>query len=477
MRKQLLFICLLPVLVFSQTTIWEEDFESYASFTGLVGPNSFTESGGYTTSAVTKWVLDASSLILSSATTDYFYVNVSSSSGDGELYVRDVDGKAYFTTENIDISSETGDVTLKIGKLDFEPFSSGDFNGSEYVDIYYSLDDGATYTLIPYQDGSENTAGHTFADDGATGVDFSTSLDYSFDPGAATTVKIRINMYNNGSNERFEIDDISVERNATALWSENFDSYPDNYGYVGISGLSPANLDSGDYPGGVTKWTLTPSAGFANQLDYTAVVSSVLRFNDIDNAVTFETENINISGTSDLVYSLDVSFGNSYDGGEYLDIYYSIDGGATFVKEGAGTHTYEATVNITDDSTVNFSKTLSGLSATDFRIRIVAFSEANNEDFVIDNLKVVEPATASIDEFFTASVNVYPNPLSNNKILNIDSPLNGSKKIQLFNLLGKEVISTQNVTNSVNLNHLKTGIYILRIEEDNKIAVKRIIIK
>ena len=284
-------------------------------------------------------------------------------------------------------------------------------------------------------------------------------------------------MYNNGGNERFEIDDISVERETTELWSENFDSYPDNYGYIGISGLSPANLDSGDYPGGVTKWTLTPSAGFANQLDFAAVVSGVLRFNDIDNAVTFETENIDISGTSDLTYSLDVTFGNSYDGGEYLDIYYSIDGGATFVKEGTGTHTYEGTVNITDDSTVNFTKTLSGLAAADFRIKIVAFSESNVEDFVIDNLKVVKVATASVDELFTTSVNIYPNPLSNNKILNIDSPLNGSKKIQLFNLLGKEVLSIQKVTNSVNLNHLKMGVYILRIEEDHKIAVKRIIIK
>lgn len=332
MKKQLLFITLvLPTILFSQTTIWEENFDSYSELTGLKGPNNFTESNGYTTSSVTKWMLNPESLILTSATSDYLYVNVSS--GDGELYARDIDGAGSFITEDINISSQTGNVTLKIGKIDFEPFSSGDFNGSEYVDIYYSLDNGSSYTLIPYQSGSENSAGHTFADNGDAGVDFSTSLNYSFDPGSATKVKVKIVMFNNGANERFEIDDISIERNSTEIWSENFDSYSENYGYVGGT-YTPANENSGDYPASVTKWSLIASSGFLNQLDYAAVKSGKLEFNDVDNAVTFETENINITGVPDLTFKMDISFGSSYEGDEYLDIYFSTDGGTTYTKEG-----------------------------------------------------------------------------------------------------------------------------------------------
>ena len=474
MKKQLLFIFLLPAMLFSQTTIWEEDFESYEEFTGVKGPNAFLESAGYSQAAETKWVLDASLIELSN-TSDYFYINISSS-GDGEIYARDLDGQAVFTTQNIDISSETGNVTIKIDKLDFEAFTSGDFSGTEYVDIYYSLDNGVNYIIIPNQGGSENTSGHTFADDGAKGVDFSTSLDFSFDPETATSVKVMLKMYNNGSNERFEIDDISVSRNSNVLWSENFDSYSDDYGYVGDDTVVAAKVNSGDYPGSVTKWTLTPSVDFLNQNDYVAVKSGMLRFNDVDNAVTFETENIDITSVSVLTYSMDVSFGSSLDGDEFLDIYYSIDGGVTYIKEGTGAHTYEATVNITESSTVNFSKELSGLSAANFRIKIVGINDSNVEDFVIDNIKVVKPSTAGVDEVFTSSLKLYPNPLSNNKVLYIDSPLNSPKEIQIFNLLGKEIVALTTSKKSMKLNSLNKGIYIIKIVQENKTAVKRLII-
>jgi|GEM_PF-3056024 len=189
MKKQLLFILLFPAFLNAQT-IWEETFDGYSDYTRVKGANSYVESGGYTTAVVTKWQLDASDLELTSSTGDYFYINVSS--GAGELYARDLDGSAYFTTENIDISSQTGDVTIKI---EFEAFSSGDFDGSEYIDISYSTDNGATFILIPYQAGKEASSGHTFANDGDKGVDFTPNLDFSFDPGAATAVKVKIRMY------------------------------------------------------------------------------------------------------------------------------------------------------------------------------------------------------------------------------------------------------------------------------------------
>lgn len=474
MKKTLLLLLIAPTFLFSQSTIWEKNFDSYSDFTGIRGSNSYTESSGYTPASETKWVLDASGLELTSATNDHLYINVSA--GDGELHARDLDGSAYFTTENIDISSQTGNVTLKFGKLHFDAFTSGDFNGSEYVDVFYSTDDGATYTLIPHQAGSESGAGHTFADDGAVGIDFETSLDYSFDPGAATTVKLRVKMFNNGGNERFEIDDISVERNTAVIWSENFDSYADNYGYVGIAGLPAAQNNSGDYPGSLTKWTISPSAGFVNQNDYAAVRNGMFIFNDVDNPVTFETEDIDITGVANLTYSLNVNFGTSFDGTEYMDIYYSTDGGATFNLEGGTTHTYEALVNITESSTVNFSNTLSGLSATDFRIRVVAFSESNVEDFEIDNIAVVNEATAGVNDVFSASVKIYPNPLSNSKILTIETPFNNSKRIQLFDVLGKEVHSSYTANKSINLSYINSGIYILRLEQDKKFAIKKLII-
>jgi hypothetical protein len=472
MKKQLLFILLFPAFLNAQT-IWEETFDSYSDYTGIKGANSYVESGGYTTSAVTKWQLDASDLELTSSTADYFYIDIA------ELHARDLDGSAYFTTENIDISTQTGDVTIKIDKIEFEAYSSGDFDGSEYVDVYYSTDNGATYTIIPYQAGTETNAGHSFANDGDVGVDFTTSLDFSFDPGAATTVMVKIRMYTDGANERFEIDDISITRNTVVVWEENFDSYPADYGYVGIDKLAPAQLNSGDYPASVTKWTLTPSVSFVNQNDYAATLNGSFRFNDVDNAVTFETENIDVTGVSEITFSTDVKFGVGFEGDEYLDIYYSTDGGSTYILETTSTHTYQAGVNITEANAINFSKTLSGISATNFRLKIIAFSDSNVEDFVLDNIKVVNTATASVDNVFASSLKFYPNPISNTKVLNIESAESGVKNITIYNVLGETILSKTipNKEKSIELSKVNSGIYFVRVIQNKKTATKKIILK
>lgn|GEM_PF-3265405 len=292
-------------------------------------------------------------------------------------------------------------------------------------------------------------------------------------------LKLKYVCINNGANERFEIDDISVIRNATIVWEENFDSYPADYGYVGIDNLASAQLNSGDYPASVTKWTVTPSAGFVNQNDYAATLNGSFRFNDEDNALTFETENIDVKGVSEIIFSTDIKFGVGFEGDEYLDIYHSTDGGSTYILEASYTHTYQAGVNIIEGDAINFSKTLSGLSATNFRIKIIAYSDSNVEDFVLDNIKVVNAATASVDEVFKSSLRIYPNPLNNIKILNIESAEIGAKNISIYNVLGKKISSKTLFSNekSINLRAIKSGVYVIKIVQDHKTATKKIIIK
>ncbi|WP_430811015.1 MULTISPECIES: T9SS type A sorting domain-containing protein [unclassified Carboxylicivirga] len=472
MKNVLLLLCLIPTLALSQT-LMEENFDNYADYTGITGPNAYTTNNGYAPGAVSKWELDAGSLELTSATMDYFYVNVSS--GNGELHARDIDGSAYFTSESIDISTQTGEVSLKIGHINFNAFTTGNFAGNEYIDVYYSTDAGANYTLIPHQDGSEATSGHTFANDGNEGVDFTTSLDYSFDPGAANHLILRIRMYNNGGNERFELDDISVERNTVTLWSEDFDSYDDNYGYIGIASLTPDQVTRGDYPHLVSQWSLSPEDNFNNQNDYAAVRNGRLIFNDVDNPVKFETSNIDISGVSSLSFSCDISVGSSFEGDEYLDIYYSTDGGNTYQLEGSP-HTIQPGINIEEGNTLSFNKSLSGLNATNFRIKMVAFNNSNVEDFEIDNLIVVNDAATTISKQFNKDVHIHPNPMTDNRLLIINSPSTGIKNITIYNTLGSKVFSTSTLTDRINLPFLQSGHYIFRMEQENKTVTKKLII-
>ena len=75
-----------------------------------------------------------------------------------------------------------------------------------------------------------------------------------------------------------------------------------------------------------------------------------------------------------------------------------------------------------------------------------------------------------------AGLKVYPNPVSNG-ILQIESNANTLKIIALFDVLGKQVLTTSTENSTINVSNLKGGIYILKITEAGKTAVSKLVIK
>ena len=77
----------------------------------------------------------------------------------------------------------------------------------------------------------------------------------------------------------------------------------------------------------------------------------------------------------------------------------------------------------------------------------------------------------SVENLSEVDLDVYPNPVSN--ILNIDTN-NEIDNIQVFNLLGQKVFSSENVTPQLNLSSLNKGMYSIRIElESGEIAINK----
>ncbi|HHC79756.1 MAG TPA: T9SS type A sorting domain-containing protein, partial [Flavobacteriia bacterium] len=70
----------------------------------------------------------------------------------------------------------------------------------------------------------------------------------------------------------------------------------------------------------------------------------------------------------------------------------------------------------------------------------------------------------------------YPNPVTNG-ILTINTFSNADKKIQIFDILGKQVISTNLRGKELNVSKLNSGIYILKILEEGKTATRKLVIK
>ena len=75
-----------------------------------------------------------------------------------------------------------------------------------------------------------------------------------------------------------------------------------------------------------------------------------------------------------------------------------------------------------------------------------------------------------------AGLKVYPNPVSNG-VLHIESSLNTERTISLFDVLGKQVISTTTSNTTINIATLKSGIYIVKITEAGKTATRKLVVE
>lgn len=75
-----------------------------------------------------------------------------------------------------------------------------------------------------------------------------------------------------------------------------------------------------------------------------------------------------------------------------------------------------------------------------------------------------------------AGLQVYPNPVSNG-VLYINTELNTTKSVQIFDLLGKQVLATTTETNAVNVSALTKGLYIVKITEEGKTATRKIVVE
>ena len=71
---------------------------------------------------------------------------------------------------------------------------------------------------------------------------------------------------------------------------------------------------------------------------------------------------------------------------------------------------------------------------------------------------------------------MFPNPVVNGKLF-IYSFHNSTKKIQIYTILGKQIISTNIRGAELNISKLDAGIYILKAFENGKTSTRKLVIK
>ncbi len=109
-------------------------------------------------------------------------------------------------------------------------------------------------------------------------------------------------------------------------------------------------------------------------------------------------------------------------------------------------------------------------------------STGETPDMVFDELRIgttwaeVTPSTLSTNDFNLDQVSIYPNP-TNTGSVTITSPNTDAMNVQVFDILGKQVKNETLTNNTLNVSNLNTGVYILKITQNNATTTKKLVIK
>jgi Secretion system C-terminal sorting domain len=126
--------------------------------------------------------------------------------------------------------------------------------------------------------------------------------------------------------------------------------------------------------------------------------------------------------------------------------------------------------------------TVSPTQIAGFVIRQGGTLTAGTGNVEIDEIKIgntfssVVQSNLSIAQNQISGLNVYPNPVTNGK-LSITSDSNESKAVVIYDILGKQVLSTVVTNQVVNVSDLTSGVYVIKITEEGKTATRKLVIR
>ena len=149
--------------------------------------------------------------------------------------------------------------------------------------------------------------------------------------------------------------------------------------------------------------------------------------------------------------------------------------GAVSISVTGGTPGYSYTWTKDGDFFSN-EEDLTELNAGEYICIVV---DANGCQFISD-VFTVEVQLSIIDEEFDSSIHLFPNPSSGIFVIEFNDIRLNEVRIDIFNTTGKVIISGEKkpLNSRVEINHsMKPGLYFIRIQSDQKTALKRIIIQ
>jgi len=154
---------------------------------------------------------------------------------------------------------------------------------------------------------------------------------------------------------------------------------------------------------------------------------------------------------------------------------------------GAADTNVDAYLNITNDfnssksnaTTDNFTK--NSLEFTPSGSFIVIYVRAplavdSSHEVFYDNIELYETSSLSTDDFLASNFKIYPNPVKD--VITIASSNITVSSVEMYSLVGKKVISKNNlVNNTLDISNLNSGIYLLKVNADEGSLIRKIVIE
>ena len=101
----------------------------------------------------------------------------------------------------------------------------------------------------------------------------------------------------------------------------------------------------------------------------------------------------------------------------------------------------------------------------------------NDTYFAGTGTLTVANSTLGVGKNEIAGFKMYPNPVVGGKVFITTSNNGASRKINVFDTLGKKVVSYVGLQNLVDVSRLNKGVYVVKIEEEGKVATRKLVIE
>ena len=360
--------------------------------------------------------------------------------GDGDLDMaltgQGIDGVMFKILENNGLTGDdlsftevqnTGLIPIREAKLDF-----GDYNSDGYADILYSgkvSGQGQVTKLVEFDSETQTYVESDFdlsdiinASIAFGDVDGDNDLDFSIAGESNSNNENIIKTYLNVRNESAEVLDAT----------NRFGRDPVEY----VINEKPTQ------PSGLT----TEVLGYDNVLDTYKV------------KFTWEASTDDYTSQNGLTYALKV--GTSEGADDIMKINSLTNGYRLSAGKGNVEHRKEWVLNLPDD---DYFWSVQAIDA--------AFSGSE-----LSETKTVTPSTSlSTNQYQLLDVMVYPNPV-NDGFVNIETSLNETKHVKMYDLQGRSIISKKLTGNKLNISNVSAGVYLLKVTIDRKQKVVKLII-